>query len=127
MTTQEPVQNTDNRITPEMWNELDFAGKEFCSLNEHQELVLNATAHSPERILSALTPDNYATIAGALSEKFKEVESKMLELDTEWGQTEDKLKLNGKITRLKDYIQRANAIGDYTPLYSNLQEKEKEV
>lgn len=127
MTTQQPVQNTDNRITPEMWDELDFAGKEFCALSEGRELVLKATAHSPERVLSALTPDNYTTIATALSEKFKEVEGKMQELNAEWDQTEDKLKLNGKITRLKDYIQRANAIGDYATLYVNLQEKEKEV
>lgn len=127
MTTQEPVQNTDNRITPEMWNELDFAGKAFCALNENQELVLKATEHSPERVLSALTPENYTTIITALAEKFKEVEGKMQELDTEWDQTEDKLKLNGKITRLKDYIQRANAIGDYAALYTNLLDKEKQV
>ena len=127
MTTQQPDQHADNRVTPEMWHELNFAGKEFCSLNEEQELVLNATTHSPERKLSTVTVDNVATVAAALADKFKEVESKVQELDTEWGQHEDKLKLSGKITRLKDYIQRANAIGDYAPIYLNLLEKEKEV
>lgn len=127
MTTQQPDQHTANRITPEMWNELNFAGKEFCSLNNEQELMLNATAHSAERKLSVVTPENYATVATALAEKFKEVESKVQELRTEWEQTEDKLKLSGKIARLKDYVQRANAIGDYTPIYLDLQEKEKEV
>lgn len=127
MTTQQPDQNADNRITPEMWNELSFAGKEFCSLNEEQELVLNATAHNPERKLSALTAENYSTVIAALSEKFHEVESKVQELETEWAQQEDKLKLSGKVARLKDYLQRANAIGDYTPIYLSLAEKEKEV
>jgi hypothetical protein len=127
MTTQQPDQHAENRVTPEMWNELNFAGKEFCSLNEEQELVLNATAHSAERKLSAVTVENITTVASALAEKFKEVESKVQELDTEWSQHEDKLKLSGKITRLKDYIQRANAIGDYTPIYLNLQDKEKEI
>lgn len=123
MTTQQT--NAENRITPEIWNELNFAGKEFCSLNEEQELVLNATAHSPERKLSAVTPENCATVTAALSEKFKEVEAKARELETEWEQTEDKLKLNGKVARLKDYIQRANAIGNYTPIFESLQTKEK--
>ncbi|WP_118974113.1 DUF349 domain-containing protein [Taibaiella koreensis] len=127
MTTQQPDQQAANRITPEMWNELEFTGKAFCSLNEEQELILNATTYSPERKLSALTPDNYATVVAALVEKFKEVEHKALELDTEWGQQEDKLKLSGKIARLKEYIQRANAIGDYSPIYTGLEEKEKEV
>jgi len=124
MTTQ-PVQNADNQITPEMWNELNFAGKEFCSLNDAQELVLNATRHAPERVLVTINADNYASVATALAEKFREVESKVQELDSEWALTEDKLKLGGKISRLKDYIQRANAIGDYTPIYNALEEKEK--
>lgn len=127
MTTPQPDQQPANRITPEMWNELDFAGKEFCSLNEEQELVLNATAHSQERKLSAVTPENYATVAAALAEKFKEVEIKVQELESEWTQQEDKLKLSGKISRLKDYIQRANAIGNYTPIYTSLADKEKVV
>ncbi|WP_118949631.1 DUF349 domain-containing protein [Taibaiella helva] len=127
MTTQQPDQQAANRITPEMWHELDFAGKAFCSLNDEQELILNATAYSPERRLSVLTSENYATVATALAEKFREVESKVQELNTEWEQQEDKLKLSGKIARLKDYIQRANAIGDYAPIYNDLHEKEKEV
>lgn len=127
MTTQQPGQHADNRITPEMWNELNFAGKEFCSLNEEQELVLSATTFSPERKLSAVTPENCATVTQALAEKFKEVEGKLQELDAEWTQSDDKLKLSGKITRLKDYIHRANAIGDYTPIYTYLQEKEQEI
>jgi len=110
-----------------MWNELNFAGKEFCSLNEEQELVLNATAYSPVRRLSVVTIENLTTVAAALAEKFREVEGKMQELETEWQQADDKLKLSGKIARLKDYLQRANAIGDYAPVYRSLQQKEKEV
>lgn len=110
-----------------MWNELNFAGKEFCTLNDNQELVLCATPSSPERKLSAVTAENYATVAIALSDKFREVEGKVQELDAEWAQCDDKLKLGGKVARLKDYIQRANAIGDYQPIYTSLQQKEQEV
>lgn len=127
MTTQQPIQNADNQITLEMWNELSFAGKEFCSLNDSQELVLNANKYGPERILAGINAENVATVTTALAEKFKEVESKVQELNTEWEQTEDKLKLSGKVSRLKDYIQRANAIGDYFPFHESLEEKEKTV
>lgn len=127
MTTQLPNQNEENLITPEMWGELNFEGKAYCSLNAAQELVLTATEHAPERVLSAVTVDNCLTVAAALAEKFKEVEQKCQELDAEWNQTEDKLKLSGKVARLKDYVQRANAIGDYTPIHKNLIEKEKQV
>lgn len=127
MTTPQPVQNADNQITLDMWKELSFAGKEFCSLNESHELVLNATKHCAERVLSVINADNIASVTTALAEKFKEVEGKVQELTAEWEQTEDKLKLSGKVSRLKDYIQRANAIGDYTPIYEILEEKEKHV
>jgi len=127
MTTPQPIQNADNQITPDMWNEISFAGKEFCSLNDSNELVLNATKHSPERILSAINADNVESVTTALAEKFKEVESKVQELNTEWEQTEDKLKLSGKVSRLKDYIQRANAIGDYVPFYEGLDVQEKTI
>jgi hypothetical protein len=123
MTTQQS--NAENRITPEIWNELNFAGKEFCALNEEQELLLKATPHSPERKLSVITVDNCVTVTTALAEKFKEVENKFQELETEWTQTEDKLKLSGRVSRLKDYVQHANAIGNYLPIYDSLVEKEK--
>ncbi|PSK94099.1 DUF349 domain-containing protein [Taibaiella chishuiensis] len=125
MTTQQP--NAENQITPEKWDELNFDGKHFCSLNDAQEIVLKATAYSQERPLSAITTDNCDTIIAALSEKFKEVTSKLQELDTEWQQTEDKIKVNGKVLRLKEYLNHANAIGDYAPLYENLAEKEKHI
>lgn len=125
MTTQQT--NAENRMTPEIWNELNFAGKEFCSLNEEQELLLKATAFSPERKLSVLAPETCVAATTALAEKFKEVEAKAKELDADWEQTEDKLKMSGKVSRLKDYVQRANAIGDYTPIFESLQAKEKVV
>lgn len=127
MTTQQPDQNAGNRISAEMWNELNFPGKEFCTLHNEQDLLLKATSHSPERKLSAVNADNLATVAAALTEKFREVEAKISEFDTEWQQTEDKLRLGGKIARLKDYLLRANAIGDYAPVYTSIQQKEKEV
>ena len=65
MTTQQP--NAENQITPEKWDELNFDGKAFCSLNDAQEIVLKATAYSPERTLSVITADNCDTVLAALS------------------------------------------------------------
>jgi len=125
MTTQQP--NSDNLITPEKWEELDFAGKEFCSINEAQELVLAPTAYSPARILSSVNLANCETVTAALAEKFAEVEAKMKELEAEWQQADDKLKHAGKIARLKEYLLHANAIGDYTPFFESLAEKERSI
>lgn len=125
MTTQQP--GNDNLVTMERWNELSFSGKEYCSLNEAQEIVLEATAHSPARILSAVNKANCEAVVTALSEKFTEVEAKLKELENEWQQADDKLKCSGKVARLKEYFLHANAIGNYEPLFSALKEKELQI
>lgn len=128
MTTElQTDQNAEMNVTAEMWAELNFQGKEFCTLNGNQELVLSATPHSEERVLAVLNVENYITVINALCEKFKEVTSKVNEVETEWAQTTEKLKLNGKVSRTKDYVARANAIGDYAPLLQNLHAKEEEI
>lgn len=128
MTTQQTGANAGNRVTPDLWNELNFPGKEFCIFNEEaQELWLMATAHSQERKLAELNAENLNTLTTALAEKFKEVESRVMELNAEWETQEDKLKLSGKISRMRDYLSRANAIGNYAPVYESLQDKEKVV
>jgi len=125
MTTQQP--NSDNLITPEKWDELNFAGKEFCSLSETQELVLEPTPYSPARTLSILNFSNCETVIAALTEKFAEVEAKAKELESEWLESDDKLKHAGKIARLKEYLLHANALGNYTPIFESLAGKEKEI
>ncbi|MFT4062231.1 MAG: DUF349 domain-containing protein [Edaphocola sp.] len=118
---------TGERITPEIWIEHEFAGKQYCTFNfEGQELWLKPSAHSPGRNLATLTLENMQSVTKALSEKFKEVETKWQELESEWLQTEDKPKLYGKIQRTLDYALRTNAIGNYEPLFAALKAKEAE-
>jgi hypothetical protein len=122
MATQQP--GNDNRVTMEKWNELNFSGKEFCSLNDGQEIVLNATAYSPVRKLSQVNNTNCEAVVTALSDKFADVQAKVAELEAEWQKTEDKTKCAGKIARLKEYLLHANALGNYTPLFESLIAKE---
>ncbi len=126
MTTQQPDRNAVNQVSEDQWNELNFEGKEFCALNG-SELILKASEYGPERKLSELNTENYIPVTSALSEKFKEIREKLQVLDEEWQQSEDKLKLTGKIARFKDYIGHANAIGDYSAIYKDLVEKENQL
>jgi hypothetical protein len=119
-TTEQTPTTTDATPKPtvhEVWAQHHFEGKEFCQINDSGEIVLLAAVGSPERVLATLTPENMVSVTQALADKFKEVVSKVYELDQEWQQTEDKLKLNGKVIRLKDYLLRANAIGNYADLH----------
>ncbi len=80
-------------------------------------LMLRATAISPEHELQPIQAATAPAIVAALREKFKEVEMKVRELASEWQLTEDKKKLSGRVERIRDYLLRAKAIGDFAPLY----------
>ena len=109
------------------WTTTDFEGKNFCDLKENGKLCLRAGAHYPERVISTLTPENADHAVKALKEKFLEVQERMKEANEEWNAAEDKLKLYGKITRLKDYLLHTNVIGDVHSLMEDIIEKEKQL
>jgi hypothetical protein len=56
----------------------------------------------------------------ALAEKFPKVETRVKELATEWEAAEDKHKLFGKVSILKDYLLHTPAIGNFAPLYQQV-------
>lgn len=119
-----------NEVTPAdtlrvWWENADFKGKEFCSLNEHGELMLQANAQHAERSLGTLTPDNSSALINALLDKFPEVEGRVAELQTEWDAADDRLKLLGKVSRLKEYLLHANAIGNFALLLEKVKDWEK--
>jgi hypothetical protein len=99
------------------WDTLQFEGKEFTELRPDGTLMLKATPFAPERELQPLHPESAQATIQALSDKFKEVESKIRELSSEWNHSEDKKKLSGRVERVRDYLMHAKAIGDFTPLY----------
>jgi hypothetical protein len=112
---------TTQNATPEellktWWDGADFKDKNFFSLRENGELVLNAMGEYPERVIATLTPENADAVIKALSDKFPEVENKNKDLQQEWDAAEDKLKLMSKVSRLKDYLKHTNAIGDFSAL-----------
>jgi len=102
------------------WETTEFPGKSFCDLREDGELVLKKTETFPERIIAVLNPDNADAALKALLEKFPEVEAKLRELEQEWDSTPDKLKLMGKVSRLRDYLLHTNAIGDFDQLHRKI-------
>jgi hypothetical protein len=99
------------------WDALQFEGKEFTELRPDGTLMLKASPFGPERELQQLHPDSAQATIQALKEKFREVESKVRELASEWNHSEDKKKLSGRVERVRDYLLHAKAIGDFTPLY----------
>ncbi len=110
----------EENVLKTWWNSAAFDGKEFTSLQDDGTLVLNATPFSEQRSLGQLTPENAEAFTKALSEKFPEVSARVKELSGEWDGTEDKMKLHGKVSRTRDYLMHANAIGDYAPLYKQV-------
>ena len=95
------------------WNEQSFPGKELYKVEETGELVLCSNSNIKERTIAKIASENASIIIKTLQEKFTAVESKVRELEVEWVATEDKQKLADKVAHLKEYLQHANAIGDF--------------
>jgi hypothetical protein len=115
----EEVMTTD--VTPadalrSLWDNADFNGKEFCALKDNGDLVLKKSDSHAERTIGSLTPENVSLVTKALLEKFPEVEARVGEVEAEWNASEDRVKLMGKVSRLKEYLLHTSAIGDFNNL-----------
>ncbi len=106
------------------WEDINFPGKEFCTLSEENEICLKATPFSPQRKLNNLSFENFDTAAKILVDKFAEAQGKVDELHKLWEEKEEKLNLVGHVSKTKHYLLNAPAIGDYTPLFQSLADKE---
>ncbi len=95
------------------WNEQSFSGKELFNLVENGDLVLLANSNIKERVIATISPENAAVVLKNLSEKFTAVEAKLHELELEWQATDDKLKLNEKVSGFKEYLEHVSALGDF--------------
>ena len=102
------------------WDGLAFEGKEYCELKPDGTLMLKATPFAPERVLDTVDADSGPSKIRALAEKFPKVETRVKELATEWEAAEDKHKLFGKVSILKDYLLHTPAIGNFAPLYQQV-------
>lgn len=109
------------------WEELSFPEKELFELNDNGDILLKQYASYSERVISVVTQDNAEVVFKVLTDKFPEVQAKVQELETEWNGEEDKLKVAGKVERIKEYLQHTNAIGDFHSLFSKIDEMDAQL
>lgn len=105
-------ENTTQNQLLEWWDFQSFPGKNNYMLAENGELTQKAMGQFKERVISTLTPDNAEVTLKALRDKFTEAQARWKELQAEWDATEDKLKLIGKVERMKDYLQHTSVVGE---------------
>jgi PAS domain-containing protein len=106
------------------WHAKSFAGKEYCSLEEGAQLRVKPFEQKTMSILNPVTGD---AIIQNLIEKFTELNKQCVELEKEWNEASDKLKLMGKINRFHDHIKQTNAIGDFNALLATISQFESEI
>lgn len=80
-----------------------------------------------ERVIAELKENNQQYSIEALIENFKSLEEKLLEVKTEFDAATDKIRVAGKVSRTKNYICNAKAIGDYPVLLVQLDEMEVQI
>lgn len=118
----DPTMTAEVNHTPEpegldaWWQAVIFDGKDMVELRQNGELCLKSTPLFPSRTLATLTHGTADATLKALLDKHAEVRARVEEVAVDWEQTEDKLKLAGKVARLRDYLLQAIAIGDFIPL-----------
>jgi len=109
------------------WDNLSFTGKNLYHLRENGELVLQAINNNKERVIANLSIENAEAILKAMTDKFPEVEVRFKELQAEWNTTEDKLKMVGKVERVREYLNHTNLVGDFEVLFQQISEWEKDL
>lgn len=119
--------NNQSTTLSAWWEQLSFDHKSLFTLNEQGELLLKEYPNYKQRPVGTLTVDNADMLFNLLVEKFPEVEGKVTELVAEWNAEEDKLKLLGKVERMKEYLNHANAVGDFHTIYKIVENLDKEL
>ncbi|GAA4456151.1 DUF349 domain-containing protein [Rurimicrobium arvi] len=95
------------------WDNKPFQGKEYCSIDEKGSLTVKGLGDRVVSILNHVTGD---TVIQNLLDKFRDIEKHFTDFEKEWGTNEDKTKLLSRLSRLKESVENANAIGDIEAL-----------
>jgi len=98
------------------WQEQLFDGKSLFALSAEGSLTLKESSLYPSREIAQLNLQNLSVTVATLQKKFDEAQLKIQELQEEWQQTEEKVKLHGKVQRYKEYLLKAKLIGNYESL-----------
>lgn len=109
------------------WEQLTFDHKAIYTIGEQGELILKEYQNYPQRVVGTLSADNPDMVFNLLVEKFTEVEAKVTELATEWAAEVEKLKLIGKVERMKEYLHHTSAAGDFHTIYKIVENLDKEI
>lgn len=109
------------------WDQLNFDHKNLFALTEEGALQIKEYNDYKQRTVGTLNADNPDMVFNLLVEKFPEVEAKVTELVNEWNAEQDKLKLIGKVERVKEYLHHTNAVGDFHTIYKIVENLDKEV
>lgn len=121
-TNQTPLTTTEQ--LKQWWDAKTFAGKEYCNVNDDGALIVQPFTQKTMSVLNHVTGD---AVIQNLIEKFNELGKQCTELEKEWEEATDKLKLMGKINRFKEHIQQVNAIGDFQSLQERVTKFENEI
>lgn len=106
------------------WDAKLFDGKEFCSVDDNGALTVQPFGDKIITVLNHITGD---AVIQNLIDKYVDLTKQLNELTAEWAESEDKLKLMGKLNRLRDYMGHVNAIGDFAPLLQKVKEFELQI
>ncbi len=120
-------ENNQSATLSAWWEQLSFDLKPLYTLSEQGELMLNEYPGYKQRTIGVLSADNPDMLFKLLVDKFPEVEAKVTELVTEWNAEQDKLKLIGKVERVKEYLHHTNAIVDFHTMFKIVENLEKEI
>ena len=109
------------------WNEQSFSGKELFKITDTGTLLLNPVHFIKERSIADFSAQSADATLKTLQDRFTFVDTKMIESETEWNSTDDKLKFTEKIDILKDYLQKIVAVGNFEKYAAMLMEWEKAI
>lgn len=115
--------NENQKLSPELWEAVQFPAKAFCELKEGHILNLKASPHHDARTLTTLGRDNYLDVLEVITAEFTNLEKEFRQLQQEWDETEDKLSLEDKLIRMEKHLHHASAAGNYTPLFEDIERK----
>ena len=116
----------DVKTILDWWNNEVIDDKHLFTLAPNGSLSINPTTFFPSREIANLTLQNATVVVTSLIKKYKEASAKIKELQEEWQLTPEKVKLYGKVVRYKEYLLKANLIGDVPSLLQILDGFEQE-
>jgi Domain of Unknown Function (DUF349) len=100
--------------------------QEFYSIEDNQ-VVLHATKWFDKRVLTTIDEKNKEATLGFLNDKFAEVDKETMMIKADYINSTEKLKLAGKINRHRSYLSTVKAIGDFSKLFTELDDMEGEI